>query len=193
MIRVVVIDDHPALRAGLHTVLEAEPGIVFAGESNGEEESIWPTLHRSRPDVVLLDYHLPRGDGLQLCYRIKQEVPAPKVVIFSAYASPTLALPASLAHADGLLDKGVAARELFNALRTINRGDRLLPPISHTVLEEGVAKLDPDDRAVVGMLLDGASEVEVARTLRVEAREVRHTVQRILSALRLDVPAARPA
>jgi DNA-binding NarL/FixJ family response regulator len=193
MIRVVVIDDHPALRAGLHTVLEAEPGIVFAGESNGEEESIWPTLNRSRPDVVLLDYHLPRGDGLQLCYRIKQEVPAPKVVIFSAYASPTLALPASLAHADGLLDKGVAARELFNALRTINRGDRLLPPISHTVLEEGVAKLDPDDRAVVGMLLDGASEVEVARTLRVEAREVRHTVQRILSALRLDVPAARPA
>lgn len=193
MIRVVVIDDHPALRAGLHTVLEAEPGIVFAGESNGEEESIWPTLHRSRPDVVLLDYHLPRGDGLQLCYRIKQEVPAPKVVIFSAYASPTLALPASLAHADGLLDKGVAARELFNALRTINRGDRLLPPISHTVLEEGVAKLDPDDRAVVGMLLDGASEVEVAETLRVEAREVRHTVQRILSALRLDVPAARPA
>jgi DNA-binding NarL/FixJ family response regulator len=193
MIRVVVIDDHPALRAGLHTVLEAEPGIVFAGESNGEEENVWPVLNRSRPDVVLLDYHLPRGDGLQLCYRIKQQVPSPKVIIFSAYASPALALPAMLAHADGLLDKGVAARELFNALRTINRGDRLLPPISHTVLEEGVAKLDPDDRAVVGMLLDGASEVEVAKTLRVEAREVRHTVQRILSALRLDVPAARPA
>jgi len=193
MIRVVVIDDHPALRAGLHTVLEAEPGIVFAGESNGEEESVWPVLHRSRPDVVLLDYHLPRGDGLQLCYRIKQEVPAPKVVIFSAYASPTLALPATLAHADGLLDKGIAARELFNALRTINRGDKLLPPVSHTVLEEGVAKLDANHRALVGMLLGGATEVEVADTLKVEPREVRHSVQRTLSALRLDVPAARSA
>jgi DNA-binding NarL/FixJ family response regulator len=193
MIRVVIVDDHPALRAGLHTVLDAEPGIVVAGESDGKEESVWPLLTRSRPDLVLLDYHLPRGDGLQLCYRIKQQVPAPKVVIFSAYASPTLALPATLAHADGLLDKGVAARELFNALRTINRGDRLLPPISHTVLEESLAKLDPDARALVGMLLDGASEVEIAQTLRVEPREVRHTVQRILSALRLDVPAARPA
>jgi len=193
MIRVVVIDDHPALRAGLHTVLEAEPGIVFAGESNGEEESVWPVLNRSRPDVVLLDYHLPRGDGLQLCYRIKQEVPAPKVVIFSAYASPTLALPAMLAHADGLLDKGIAARELFNSVRTINRGDKLLPPVSHTVLEEGVAKLDASNRALVGMLLGGATEVEVADTLKVEPREVRHSVQRILSTLRLDVPAARSA
>ena len=51
MIRVVVVDDHPALRAGLHTVLDSEPGIVFAGESSGDEESLWPLLapHRARP------------------------------------------------------------------------------------------------------------------------------------------------
>src|ERR671918_3031462 len=103
MIRVVIVDDHPALRAGLRTVLEAEPGIVVAGETDGDEERLWPLLNHVKPDLVLLDYHLPRGDGLQLCYRIKQQVPAPKVVIFSAYASPTLALPATLAHADGLL------------------------------------------------------------------------------------------
>ena len=101
MIRVVVIDDHPALRAGLHTVLESEPGIVYAGESDGGEESLWPLLRRVEPDVVLLDYHLPKGDGLQLCYRIKQNIPAPAVIIFSAYASPDLLLPAQLAKADG--------------------------------------------------------------------------------------------
>ena len=51
MIRVVVVDDHPALRAGLQTVLESEPGIVYAGESSGEEESLWPVLkpRRARP------------------------------------------------------------------------------------------------------------------------------------------------
>ena len=59
MIRVVVIDDHPALRAGLHAVLDAEPGIVFAGESDGDEESVWPLLNRTTPDLALLDYHLP--------------------------------------------------------------------------------------------------------------------------------------
>ncbi len=193
MIRIVVVDDHPALRAGLHTVLDAEPGFVFAGESDGAAENLWPTLNRSRPDLVLLDYHLPRGDGLQLCYRIKQDVPAPKVVIFTEYATPALALPAALSHADGLLHKGVSARDLFEALRVVHGGGRLMAPIDRAVLEESASALDADERAIVGMLLDGSTEREVAQTLRVGTSEVRHTVQRILSTLRVDVPAAGPA
>jgi DNA-binding NarL/FixJ family response regulator len=191
VIRVAVVDDHPALRAGLQTVLDSEPHIVYVGGSDGVEENLWPMLNRVRPDVVLLDYHLPRGDGLQLCYRIKQDVPAPRVIIFTAYASPTLALPATLARADGILAKGAGARDLFSALRLVYAGEQVLPPISAKVLEEASEGLLGDDRALVGMLLDGASEAEVAQTLRVPPRDVRHSVQRILSALRLDVPAAR--
>jgi DNA-binding NarL/FixJ family response regulator len=190
MIRVVIVDDHPALRAGLRAVLEAEPGIVYAGESTGEEEDVWPLLNRSRPDFVLLDYHLPRRDGLQLCYRIKTDVPAPRVVLFTAYASPTLALPALLARADGVLDKGLGARDLFEAIRRVHGGERLVPPVSRTVVEEAVGKLDSEERAIVAMLLDGASERDVAETLRIERRELRHSVKRILSTLRLEVPVA---
>lgn len=191
MIRVAVVDDHPALRAGLQTVLDAEPDITCVGETDGAEEHIWPMLNHVRPDVLLLDYHLPRGDGLQLCYRIKQDVPAPRVIIFTAYASPTLALPATLARADGILAKGAGARDLFNAIRLVYAGEKVLPPISANVLEEATNDLLGDDRALVGMLLDGASETEVGETLRLPRRDVRHAVQRILSALRLDVPAAR--
>ncbi len=193
MIRIVVVDDHPALRAGLHTVLDAEPGFVFVGESSGAEENVWPVLNRSRPDLVLLDYHLPRGDGLQLCYRIKHDVLAPKVVIFTEYAIPALALPATLARADGLLHKGVGARELFEALRLAHRGDSLLPPIARPTLEESATVLDADDQALVAMLLDGSSEGEVAKTLRATPADIRHRVQRILSVLRLEVPAAGSA
>lgn len=191
MIRVAVVDDHPALRAGLQTVLDSEPHIVFVGGSDGAEEHVWPMLNLVRPDVLLLDYHLPRGDGLQLCYRIKHDVPAPRIIIFTAYASPTLALPATLARADGILAKGAGARDLFSAIRLVYAGEQALPPISAKVLEEASEDLLGDDRALVGMLLDGSSEAEVARTLRVHTREVRHSVQRILRALRLDVPAAR--
>jgi DNA-binding NarL/FixJ family response regulator len=191
VIRVAVVDDHPALRAGLQTVLDSEPHIVYVGGSDGAEENLWPMLNRVRPDVLLLDYHLPRGDGLQLCYRIKRDVPAPRVIIFTAYASPTLALPATLARADGILAKGAGARELFSAIRLVYAGDQVLPPISARVLEEASEELLGDDRALVGMLLDGASETEVAQTLRVPPRDVRHSLQRILRALRLDVPAAR--
>ncbi len=191
MIRVVVIDDHPALRAGLHTVLDAEPGLVFAGESDGDEESVWPLLNRTTPDLALLDYHLPHGDGLQLCYRIKQRVPAPKVIIFSAYAGPALALPAALAKADGILDKGVPARDLFEAIRLVNRGERLVEPVSRTVRHDAEKRLDPDDLPLLAMLLDGTPEREIAAVLRRDARDVHHAVQRILSRLRLDVPAGR--
>jgi DNA-binding NarL/FixJ family response regulator len=192
MIRVVIVDDHPALRAGLHAVLDAEPGIVFAGESGGDEESLWPAINRSRPDLILLDYHLPRGDGMQLCYRIKHHVPAPRVIVFSAYASPTLALPARLAQADGLLAKDVGARDLFHAIRAVYGGERLIPPISATVLEEAFERLDPEHHALIGMLLDGTSEADVAETLGFERRDVRNAVHRILHALRLDIPTANP-
>jgi DNA-binding NarL/FixJ family response regulator len=191
VIRVAVVDDHPALRAGLQTVLDSEPHIVFVGGSDGADEQVWPMLNRVRPDVVLLDYHLPRGDGLQLCYRIKHDVPAPRVIIFTAYASPTLALPATLARADGIVSKGAGARDLFSAIRLVYAGEEVLPPISAKVLDEASQVLESDDRALVGMLLDGASETEIAQTLRLPPRDVRHSVQRILSALRLDVPAAR--
>jgi DNA-binding NarL/FixJ family response regulator len=190
MIRIAVVDDHPALRAGLHTVLEAEPGLVFVAESAGDEESLWPMLHRTRPDLVLLDYHLPRGDGLQLCYRIKEHAPAPKVVLFSAYASPELAFPAALARADGLLPKGVGARELFNAIRAVDRGERLLPEISSTVLAESFEHVAPEHRPMVGMLLDGSSEAEVAEFLGTDRKDVRRAVHQILSRLSHNIPAA---
>jgi DNA-binding NarL/FixJ family response regulator len=188
MIRVVVVDDHPALRAGLHTVLDAEPGLVYAGESNGEEEHIWPILTRVRPDLLLLDYHLPRGDGLQLCYRIKQQVPAPKVALFTAYASPSLALPASLACADAVLDKGLGARELFESIRRVNAGERLVPAVSQALLEDTARRLDREERTIMCMLLDGASHRDVAGVMQMDPRQVRHTVQRILSVLRLEMP-----
>jgi DNA-binding NarL/FixJ family response regulator len=191
MIRIVVIDDHPALRAGLRTVLDAEPGLVFVGESAGDEESVWPALNHTRPDVVLLDYHLPRGDGMQLCYRIKQQPDAPRVIVFSAYASPQLALPARLARADALLSKGIGARELFAAIRQVNRSERLLPPVSATALSEATASLEPHEQALVGMLLDGATEGDAAATLRHERSQLRHAVHRILRELRLDIPAAQ--
>jgi DNA-binding NarL/FixJ family response regulator len=190
MIRVVVVDDHPALRAGLHTVLQSEPGIVFAGESNGEEESIWPLLKSVEPDLVLLDYHLPRGDGLQLCYRIKQHALAPKVIIFSAYASAELMLPARLARADALLSKGVGARELFETIRQVAGGAHLVGEPSAVILRESLARIPERDRALTGMLLDGASEADAARTLGLDGKDVRHAVHRTLSLLRHSAPVA---
>ncbi len=192
MIRVVVIDDHPALRAGLHTVLDAEPGLVFAGESDGDEESVWPLLNRTTPDLALLDYHLPHGDGLQLCYRIKQRVPTPKVIVFSAYAGPALALPADAGQGRRHPGQGrPGARPV--------RGDPARQP-------RRAAACSPC-HARCARTRSGGSTLTTCRCSRCcstarrsgrsptvlhrDARDVQHAVQRILSRLRLDVPAGR--
>jgi DNA-binding NarL/FixJ family response regulator len=190
MIRVVVIEDHPALRAGVRTVIDSEPGLVFVGESNGSEESVWPLLRRTRPDVVLLDYHLPSTDGLQLCHHIKRQITPPRVLIYSAYASPPLALPALLANADGLIDKGLQARDLFESIRIVCRGERLIPEVSRYLMSEALEQLEPDDRPVVGMLLDGAADAEIAEVLRVEPADIEHATRRILARLSATVQIA---
>ena len=128
------------------------------------------SLRRVEPDVVLLDYHLPRGDGLQLCYRIKQHIPAPKV-IFSAYAGPELMLPAQLAHADGLLSKGTGARELFETIRRVAEGERR--PIARSLACCWTALRKPTSARRWGWR---------SRT--------RHAVQRTLSALGQSAPVA---
>jgi DNA-binding NarL/FixJ family response regulator len=189
VIRVVVVDDHPALRAGLRTVLESEPGLVYAGETS-DEEGLWPLLARAKPDLVLLDYHLPKGDGLQLCYRIKQDAIAPRVIVYTAYASRALALPAALARADALVDKGLPARQLFEVIRQVNRGEHLLAAFSRATLADAHERVAPDDRPLVSMLLDGATEAEAAAALRTETTDIHHRVQRLLARLRIDVPSA---
>jgi DNA-binding NarL/FixJ family response regulator len=190
MIRIVVIDDHPALRAGVRTVIDSEPGLVYAGESDGREESVWPLLRRTRPDLVLLDYHLPTTDGLQLCHHIKRGLTPPRVLVYSAYASPPLALPAMLANADGLIDKGLPARDLYESIRIVCRGERLIPEVSRYLLAEALEQLDEDDRPIVGMLLDGASDAEIAGVLRCEASDVEHATRRILARLSATVQIA---
>ncbi len=189
MIRIVVVDDHPAVRAGLMTVLRAEPGIVPVGEASAAAE-LWPQLQRAAPDVVLLDYHLPDADGLQLCRRIKAQVPSPAVLVYSAYVDASLVIPARLAGADGLVHKSAPALELYEAIRTVAGEGKVLPEVSREMLDQASARIDPDDLPVLGMLLDDATPAEVAETMRIERDEVSRRIDRLLGRLRVDVPAS---
>lgn len=126
MIRIAIVDDHPAVLAGLEAVLRGEPGLVPVGSARQLTE-VEPLLYRTKPDIILLDYHLPGADGLVACRHIKLQLLAPRVLLYTAYASSDLALPARLAGADGVLGKGVPARELYDAVRRVSRGERIGP------------------------------------------------------------------
>jgi DNA-binding NarL/FixJ family response regulator len=192
MIRILLVDDHPALRAGLTAVLRAEPGLVPLDTAASEEE-LWPALHRTKPDVVVLDYHLPPADGLQLCRRIKRTMPPPAVLLYSAYADAQLVIPGMLAGADGVVNKGAAAAELYDAIRTVARGERVMPPLSRELLDGANARLDPADLPILGMVLDGTPEGEIARTLGVAGEELTRRVDRMIARLKVEVPVPREA
>ena len=187
MIRILIVDDHPALQAGLTAVLRAEPGFVPLGTADSEFE-LWPAITRTRPDVVLLDYHLPPTDGLALCRRLKRLVPAPAVLLFSAYADANLAIAARLAGADGLVNKAASAAELRDAIRTVAKGGEVMPPVTRELLDAATAQLEPDDLPILGMALDGTPHAEIAETLRVDAEELATRVDGMIGRLKVEVP-----
>jgi DNA-binding NarL/FixJ family response regulator len=121
MIRVLVVDDHPVLRAGLEAVLRAEPGFrCVGGAADGSE--MWTLLRRGRPDVVVLDHRLGDEDGIQLCLQIREaERNAPAVLLYTADPSPAVERSAVAAGAHGIVDKAVDVGVLFDAIRVAGR------------------------------------------------------------------------
>lgn len=190
MIRVLLVDDHPALRAGLTAVLRSEPGIVPLGAA-GSAGELWPQLNRTRPDLVLLDYHLPPDDGLALCRRIRRTMPPPAVLMYSAYADAELVIPARLAGAAGLVHKSAPANELYDAIRTVAGGGSVLPPLSRELLEEAGARVDPADLPILGMALDDTPPAEIAKVLGVTLGELDGRIDAMLARLRVEVATAR--
>ncbi|WP_051221352.1 response regulator [Conexibacter woesei] len=120
MIRVLVVDDHPVLRAGLEAVLRAEPGFrCVGGAENGIE--MWTLLRRGRPDVVVLDHRLGDEDGIELCMEVRTEPSPPAVLLYTADPSAAVERAAVAAGAHGIVDKAVDVGVLFDAIRVAGR------------------------------------------------------------------------
>jgi DNA-binding NarL/FixJ family response regulator len=187
MIRVLLVDDHPALRAGLFSVLRAEPGIVPQAAVASPREAL-AEMDRGGPDLVLLDYHLQEGDGLSLCHRLKAREDPPQVLIYSAYADDRLTIPAMVAGADGVANKAAPAEELFEAIRAISKGGSVLPPVSRELMEVASSRLDPEELPILGMIMDRTDRDEIAGVLQIPPDELRNRVEGMLVALRVETP-----
>lgn len=183
MVHVALLDDHPAVLAGLRRLIGAEPDLAVVGAAATAPE-LAHQLGEARPDVLVIDYDLSRGDGLAQCRRIKDRGSAPGVIVYSAYAGPALGLAASAANADAVIDKADPVRTLLRAIRLVADGDTMLPAVPHDVYETCVARVPTEDRPVLAMLLDREPLEAIADVLRTDRDEIAWRAQRIVARLR---------
>ena len=155
----VIVDDHPAVRAGLRGLVDDEPGLTVVATAATAREG-FEAIADLRPAVALVDLHLPDDDGLSLCLRTRALEHPPRVIIYSAFADAALAVKAAIAGAEAVLPKTATPRALIAVLK-----GELRPPLEPRALRAVGASLEPDELAILGMLAHGVSESEMATTL----------------------------
>src|SRR6202451_1851524 len=127
MIGVLTVDDHPLLREGIATLVNAESDMKLVAEAtNGQEAIEQFRLHR--PDVTLMDLQMPALNGIEAIIGIQSEFPNARIIVLTTYAGDVQVLRALKAGAQGYILKGHVRRELLDTIRAVHAGQKRIPP-----------------------------------------------------------------
>ena len=160
----LVVDDHPAIRAGLRDLLATEPGFaVVAALESAEAAAEFARV--TAFNVAIVDYQLPGHSGLWLSRKLKRLEDPPAVLVYSAFSDYLLAAACVVAEADGLLSKAALGTELYERIREVAGGGRRLPMVPPALAESMRHRLEPEEQAIYGLLLAGISTEEICETL----------------------------
>ena len=170
-IRVAVLDDHAAVRAGLAAIVGAAPDMVSVGSAHDEAE-LYRLLRRTDPSVLILDVHHPGLHGLALSLRLKRRSARPRIVLYSGRGGPLLTVAAAVAGVDAAVAKSDTERALLEAIHTSARAANSPPTVSLRTQRRAAARIDPADHSILAMRLAGTSWTEIAATLRLPAAAI---------------------
>jgi DNA-binding NarL/FixJ family response regulator len=176
MIRVLLVDDHDLLRAGLRSRLEREAGIAVVGEADTAERAV-VLARKLEPDVVLLDLLLPRKSGYEVIPELAQVAPEARILVVSSQSAPSSVRRALSAGAAGYLPKRSSDRELVTAIRLVAAGSGYVDPElgARLVNDNGSPALEPlseRERDIVHLLALGYTNQEIGKKLFISVRTV---------------------
>jgi len=183
-VRVMLVDDHTLVREGVRHVLAGTPGFDVVAEA-GDGEAAVRLAPGSRPDLVVLDLSLPGAGGLEVASRLREALPAVRILILSVHDHPEYVLGAVRAGAQGYLRKDTSPAELREALRAVARGESYFsPPVARhlsaavrgdTPADDAgarLARLTPREREVLGGIAGGETSRAIAARLGLSPRTV---------------------
>lgn len=193
-IRVFIADDHAVVREGLVALIETEDDMEVVGTGENGEEAVHRVFHY-KPDVTLLDLHMPRKGGLEAIVEIREALPEARILILTSFGDDENVFTAIKSGALGYLLKDTPPHELIRAIRNVYEGKSALhPDIALKVIRE---LNRPDDKPltedplterevdVLKQVARGLSNEEIAEVLVVSEHTVRSHVSNILGKLHL--------
>lgn len=183
-VRVLLVDDHTLVRAGLRALLVSLPDVDVIAEASNGRDAVEAAAHH-QPDIVLMDIHMPELNGLDAAARISRELPGVRVIILSMLGNEEYVAQALRSGASGYLMKDADACELAIAIKAVMRGDTYLSPEAArhatTLAKRAGAPpptLTPRQREILQLIAEGASTKEIAQKLNLGVRTVEtHRIQ----------------
>ena len=196
-LKVLLVDDHQVVRAGLRTILE-RAGIEVVGEAGTAAAAIEDAA-RFEPDVVLMDVRLPDGSGVTACREIRAANPRSKVLFLSAFKDDNALLATAFASAGGYLLKEIGAEHLIQAIKAVASGLSVLGPgVVHTVIGHvrtvGAASerdragepLSNQQRRVLALVADGKTNKEIAAAMGLSPKTVKNYLSAVFEKLQVS-------
>jgi DNA-binding NarL/FixJ family response regulator len=182
-LKVLLVDNHTLVRAGIRALLEQIPNVVVIGEAGDGREAL-KLVEAQRPDLVLMDITMPVMNGLEATARIVKEFPGTRIVMLSVHTDEEYVLQALRAGAAGYLLKDAGRVELEIAVAAVARGETYLSPaVSRHVVGDYVRRtgsgkegrletLTPRQREILQLVAEGKSTKEIASILDVSVKTV---------------------
>lgn len=191
-IRVMIVDDHKVVRSGLSTFLMAYDDLELVAQADSGEKAI-AVCHMNKPDVVLMDLVMPKMNGAEATEAILKNCPEVKVIALTSFKEQDLVEGALKAGAIGYLLKDVDADDLANAIRQAYAGKPTLAPEAAQILIQASRQvyhpgidLTGREREVLGLLVEGRTNPEIAEILVVSKSTVKFHVSSILNKLQVS-------
>lgn len=190
-VRVVLVDDHEIVRAGLAALLAREPDIDVVGVAATGEEGL-ELVGLVEPQIAVVDYRLPGMSGVELCEELATRNPDVAVIVLTTYLDDDVVLRAVQAGARAYLYKDVDGAELMRAIRNVASGKSVLDPaITGRVLRwahrqrhtSGEGSLSVRETEVLRLVSRGESNKQIARHLQLTENTVKTYVQRAIQKL----------
>jgi len=186
-IRILTVDDHPLLRAGIAALISSQADMVVVAESSNGRDAI-SRFRKHRPDVTLMDLQMPEMSGTDAIIAIRDEFPDARIIVLTTYAGDVQALRALQAGARGYLLKDAVQKELLDTIRAVHAGRKTLSPmISHELAEHVVEDaLTGGEIEVLRLIAEGMANKQIADRLSISEETVKSRVKSIFSKLGAD-------